>query len=223
MSTNGLRCVFLAAGLALPVHAVEISADMPAELRRSLTEALFFLEAIQGGAAIESPLHRELFGEIRGADYIAFIDSNVREIIPGECDAPPKGCKVLARTYGPDQIQVTPSFSRVDVARRAAVLLHEARHFSLPDHGGHVACPTPFLDEEGRDIVNVLTREPLAGLDVCDAGANGSYGLEYVFLTNFARGCSNCSKEIKSKARFWAEQAFYRINDEEARTALRQD
>lgn len=214
----------LAVGLACPVHAVAISADMPAEMRLSLEEALNFLEGIRSGQAKESQLHRELFGGIDGAAYDAFIDANVREIIPGECDPePPMGCKVLARTYGWDQIQITPSFPRVDVVRRAVVLLHEARHFSLPDHGGHVVCPKPFLDAQGRDIVSVLTGESVAGLKSCDVGANGSYGLEYVFLTNLARGCSNCTEEITSKARFWAEQAYYRINDGSARAALRQD
>ncbi|MEK7389479.1 MAG: hypothetical protein AAB036_07260 [Elusimicrobiota bacterium] len=218
---KGFLVVGLLTAAVIPAGAAgSISHKIPPGTRAALQEGLDFLEAIKGGPVPESALHRRFFGgPVSGGTYVAFVDRGLKEYI--EFDDPRPG-EIAAVYWGSGKVSITSSFEKLELVKRAAVLIHEAYH-GQEDDMEHVRCPKHFVDDEGRPIVSDATGEPIAEKYACDEDADKAYAHGYVFLMNLAMNCSNCSEEVRSRALYWAKRSYHRVINEDARRFLKQD
>ncbi|RYZ69829.1 MAG: hypothetical protein EOP09_06995 [Proteobacteria bacterium] len=201
---------------------------VPNPVRVKLEDTLTFLKSMKAEQALPknpaSPLHREVFGEFDGENYLRWFETRIKRIGIDSCGG--GSATACAIYFMPTWMYLTPYFVRSPLSRVAqlAVLLHEARH-SEHDHNGwvHVECPIPFLDDQGQEIKSYFSGDKLAGLKACDDSEYGSYAAEYLFMSHVADYCSNCTATERNEARTIADQGIYRITDLRAREALRRD
>jgi hypothetical protein len=94
------------------------------------------------------------------------------------------------------------------------VIIHEARH--TEDGMGnwpHVKCPTPFLDEQGKEITSIWSGAKLQGERACDDSKYGSYATATVFLKNIAKCCKSCNEKVKMDAEIYGTDQLKRITN----------
>lgn len=217
-------------------HALKFDAEVPAEIRNQAIADLDFVYQIQGQG--QTKLHGKIFGTVSGASYKSFFESRIQfigldpfkesapqptsfkmgfaEFLQRQIEAPKTQAATayVSPVLGANQIWLTDQFvqgSHPQIAR-VMVLFHEARHSEKTrDHWAHVKCPVPFLDENGQDMVSLLSGTKLAGLDACDDTIFGSYGVSAIMLENISRYCTNCSEKIKMDADLYAKDQMRRI------------
>lgn len=73
-------------------------------------------------------------------------------------------------------------FSHPQIARMM-VVFHESRHSEVKNRNWpHDDCPSPYVDENGKDIVSIWTGAQVAGMPACDSTPFGSYGSSTIML-----------------------------------------
>ena len=104
------------------------------------------------------------------------------------------------------------------------IVFHEARH-TEDDNGNwmHATCPTPFVDDQGREIRSIWTGAVLAGEPACDDNAYGSYASSMIMLKNISKFCTNCTEKVQMDAGLYADDQLKRVTNPSAAQAIRQD
>jgi hypothetical protein len=104
------------------------------------------------------------------------------------------------------------------------VVFHEARH-TEDDNGNwaHATCPTPFKDDQGRDMKSIWTGSTLAGEPACDDVSIGSYGSSTIMLKNIQKFCTNCTDKVKMDAGIYSDDQFKRITGARAKDEMKKD
>ncbi len=204
------------------VHASNLQyRNVPEPVKIKLEAALDFLRTIHLDSP--TPLHQEAFG---GApNYADWFEARVKRITMGGCGGDPSVIACVEFIM-PTWLYLTQTFVRGNYSPiiQLGVLLHEARHQEREHNGWvHEYCPVPFRDDQGRDVVSSFSGVLLEGLRGCEANALGSYGVEYLFLSNIADHCVNCAPEMRAEARAVADQLIVRMVDPRAKNALLQD
>ena len=203
-------------------QAATFDPGVPPAVATQMRDDLVFMTTVQGTEM--SPLHKEIFGAMDGANYGVFFDSHIKSVGISDCG----GGAAVACVYPflGKKMFITNNyikFSHPQVAR-LMVVYHEARH-TESEHGnwGHADCPTPFRNERGEDIKSIWTGAMLAGQPACDETAYGSYGSSTILLKNISRYCATCSEKVKMDADIYAQDQLGRIVDAAAKAAMLKD
>lgn len=203
--------------------AYDFDSDVPTDIKNQMIGDLQFINTIQGGTA--SSLHNQIFGDVDGATYTRFFESRVTAIGLNDCGSPNAVACVIP-FLDPSKMWITQNFikfSHPQIAR-TMVVFHEARHTETKNgFWGHATCPTPFVDENGKEIRSIWTGAALAGEPACDVTPFGSYGSSMIMLKNIQKFCKSCTDKVKMDAGLYADDQFKRVIDPNAIKAIRDD
>jgi hypothetical protein len=203
--------------------AYTFDSDVPKDIQDQMSQDLVFITTIQGSAT--SALHKEIYGNVDGKDYQKFFESRVTAIGLDDCgSANAVACVIPFEDASKMWItQNYIKFSHPQVAR-LMVVYHEARH-TESDKGNwpHATCPTPFVDDSGKEMKSIWTGASLAGEPACDSTPYGSYGSSTIMLKNISKNCSNCAEKVKMDAGIYADDQIGRITDSSAKESIKKD
>ena len=209
--------------IAMQAKALSFDADVPAAIQTQMVDDLAFINQLTGSG--QTPFHKEIYGNVDGANYKTFFESHITSVGLDSCGG---GAAVacVQPFFDPNKMWLTNNFikfSHPQVAR-LMVVYHEARH-SESNHGSwsHDTCPRPFLDANGKDMVSIWTGAQLAGQPACDSTYMGSYGSSTVMLKNISKFCSNCSDKVKMDANIYSSDQLGRIDRPEVKKAMLAD
>jgi hypothetical protein len=215
--------VLASAALSGAAQAYTFNSDVPQAVRTQITQDLEFLKGLQGEGA--SAIHKDVFGELNGANYVKFFDTRVTTIGMNSCGGGNAVACVIP-FMGSSKIWLTRNytdFSHPQIAKMM-VVFHEARHTERAnDNWPHADCPTPFKDADGKDMKSIWTGASLAGEPACDSVAKGSYGSSTIMLKNIQKFCTNCTDKVKMDAGIYADDQFKRITSARARDEMNRD
>lgn len=204
-------------------YAPAFDPEVPKALRAQILGDLGFLLGMRGS---ESTLrHREVFGPLDGIAYLRYLEDRVRSV--GMDDG--EDIKTIAYVdprADPTKVRLAKGYVAYDLPQivRASALVHEARHTEPSNsYWAHTDCPSPFKDENGKDVRGRLTGQLLAGQPHCDDTPIGAYGVEAIMLKNIAMFCATCSGKVRMDAALYGEDKYKRIFGQSARRALQDD
>jgi hypothetical protein len=195
----------------VPDYAVDN--NVPAEVQTQLRNDLAFIRSIKGTSA--SDLHKKVFGNVDGSDYIRFFETRVKGIGMDVCGSTVMVACVHVYSDDASKMWLTENYSKFSHPQiaRMMIVFHEARHTeSYNGNWLHSECPDPFRDENGNDIRSIWTGELLTGPPAaCDMGTLGSYGISVIMLKNIQKFCSNCTDKVRMDAGIYADDQFKRL------------
>jgi hypothetical protein len=197
--------------------------DVPADIQTQMRADLAFIYGLKGGKG--TPLHQKIFGAMDGAAYQKFFETRVSAIGMDGCgNGNAVACVIPFRD--PSKMWLTQNFIKFSHPQvsRMMVVFHEARHTeSRNGNWPHATCPTPFLDESGKDMKSIWTGAMLAGEPACDETPLGSYGSSTIMLKNIQKSCTNCTDKVKQDAGLYADDQMGRIIDDGAKKEMQDD
>ncbi len=192
--------------------ALKFDKNVPANIQTQMLEDLAFIGQIQGNG--QTKFHQEIFAQVDGPTYKTFFETRIFEVGMNACGGGSAVACVMP-FFNPNKMWLTKNFtdfSHPQVAR-SMVVFHEARHSeSKNGNWAHDNCPTPFLDEAGKDKTSIWTGARLEGQPACDSSYKGSYGSSTVMLKNIAKFCANCSEKVRMDADIYAMDQLGRIS-----------
>lgn len=197
--------------------------DVPADIQKQMLADLAFIKGLAGEKA--TALHKKIFGAVSGADYAKFFETRVSAIGMNSCGGGNAvACVIPFRD--PSKMWLTQNFIRFSHPQvsRMMVVYHEARHTETKNwNWGHATCPTPFRDENGKDMKSIWTGATLAGEPACDETPLGSYGSSTIMLKNISKYCVNCTDKVRMDAGLYADDQMGRIIDADAKKEMKDD
>lgn len=209
--------------LTTQAWALAFDADVPQDIQNQMLADLNFISSVQGSG--QTPLHQQIFGPVSGESYKNFFESRIVRIGLDDCGGGMAVACVIPM-LGSNKMFLSEAFTKFSHPQisRIMVAYHEARH-SETNHQNwpHDICPTPFLDEQGHDIVGMWSGAKLEGVDGCDSTPLGSYGSSAILVKNIAKYCTNCSDKVKMDANIYATDQLNRITGKEAKQAMTED
>lgn len=221
-SINLLVTLSLVVG-SFAAQALEFSKDVPKDIQQQMTADLTFIGQITGQGSTK--LHRDIFGEVSGQGYNQFFTSRIVYVGMDSCGNP-NAVACVSPMRGSDKMFLTNNFikfSHPQIARMM-VVFHESRHSEVKNgNWPHDDCPSPYVDENGKDIVSIWTGAKVAGMPACDSTPFGSYGSSTIMLKNIAKFCTNCSDKVKMDANIYADDQLNRIDVPSVKQQMKND
>lgn len=203
--------------------ALTFDKNVPQDIAKQMSEDLSFVSTISGKS--QTPLHQQIFSAVDGKTYQKFFETRVTSVGLSNCGNG-NAVACVQPMFAPNKMWLTNNyikFSHPQIAR-LMVVFHEARHTERQNgNWGHATCPTPFLDEQGKNKVSIWTGSPLAGEPACDVTPLGSYGSSTIMLKNIAMNCDSCSEKIKMDADIYSADQMGRISDASAKKKMIDD
>jgi hypothetical protein len=208
--------------LSISAFAVSFDSDVPVNIQNQMKQDLSFMETIQGSG--QTRLHQEIFGTVDGATYKNFFENHINSI--GKDDCGNGNAVACVYSFLGKRMFITDNYIKFEHPQiaRLMVVYHEARHTER-EHGNwsHAICPTPFLGEDGKEILSIWTGATLAGEAACDITPRGSYGSSTILIENISKFCSNCNEKVKMDADIYAMDQMKRITDASAKAEMKKD
>lgn len=197
------------------------SDNVGSELREQINSDLKFLSEIRGSDA--TPLHTHVFGTVEGKEYARFLNQRISSFDLSD-DGPDNAAAYVDLKF-PKVMKFKSLYltSGMPQILRVSVILHEARHTEIENHGWpHEVCPLRFMDRSGQEIT-ALSGEKYALHLACDSDEMGAYGIQIIMLKNVARFCTSCTEKVKMDAEFAANQLMMRMISDPAQENLIRD
>lgn len=210
--------------LALQAQAaLRYDSDVPKDIQTQMANDLTFINQVTGSG--QTPFHKEIYGAVDGATYKNFFETRITSVGLDSCGG---GMAVacVQPFFDAHKMWLTQNFikfSHPQVAR-VMVVYHESRHSETRNGNWmHDTCPTPFLDENGKDVKSIWTGASLAGEPACDSTYKGSYGSSTIMLKNISKYCTNCGDKVKMDADIYATDQLGRIDRPDVKKAMLDD
>ncbi len=67
---------------------------------------------------------------------------------------------------------IAPNYEKTNIPQmyRVGIIYHECRHTEVNNNNwSHATCPTPYLDDNGNDIVGIISGAKMEGKAACDS------------------------------------------------------
>lgn len=214
----------LAVAVSMTARAATFDKNVPEDIKQQMIADMNFVGTIQGSSV--SDLHKQIFGNVSGQDYVKFFDSRVTAIGLSTCGSS-LAVACVQPMLGASKMWITNNyikFSHPQIAR-SMVVFHESRHTETQNgFWSHANCPKPFIDPAtNKPITSIWTGSQLAGEPACDVTPFGSYGSSMIMLKNISKFCANCTDKVKMDAGIYADDQFKRIIDAKAVAAIKKD
>jgi len=198
---------------------LKFDSNVQDSLKTQILADFAFINGIRSSNA--SPMHRKIFGEVDGSNYIHWFNSRVFSVGIDDCGNP--NAVACVNPMYANKIWMTQNYTQFDHPQiaRLSVVYHEARHTEAAHNNWqHATCPTPFLNAQGQNMMSIWTGASLAGQPACDITAYGSYGSATIFLKNISQYCSTCSDKVKADAALFGNDQLGRIIDPASKRAM---
>lgn len=202
----------------------EFGKEVPQKIKNQVTQDLKTVSSFK--STTSSSLHKEIFGELEGKNYMEWLESRITRIGLNDCGSDGKAVACVIPMLGASKIWLTKNYTELDhpMIAKVSVLYHEARHTEV-DQGywSHARCPKVFKNEKGNDVTSIWTGAKLAGRPSCDITPYGSYGSALIMLKNIQKFCDNCGEKVKMDAGIYADGHLDRITGKDALEAIKAD
>lgn len=201
---------------------LKFDSNVPASLKAQMLDDLKFMGSISSTSA--TPLHQRIFGEVKGANYVAWFNQRVFKVGVNGCGSPTAVACVIP-IYA-NKIWMTKNYTQFSHPQisRLMVVYHEARHTEQENgNWGHAQCPTPFKNAQGQDMKSIWTGALLQGQAACDVTPLGSYGSSTILLRNVSMKCTTCTEKVRADADLYAMDQLQRVIDKNAIAQMRAD
>jgi hypothetical protein len=217
-----MRSILMLLSLTVSFNAFSaliFTPQVPAAVKQQVLNDLKLIGSVK--AAGTTSLHKQIFGDVSGANYTKFFEARMNKIGMG-CGA--GNAVACVKPYQSNTTMFLTEnyikFSHPAIAR-LMVVFHEARHGEAQNgNWSHAVCPTPFLDDNGKEIKSIWTGASLAGEDACDSSPFGSYGSSTIMLKNISKFCTNCNQKMKLDADIYAQDQLKRISNKTAKQQM---
>lgn len=211
-----------------------LSAQADIKFDRSISDAtktqilqdLDFVKGMTGKGT--SPLYKQIFAKetLQGADLMNFFGQRINRFAMNSCGGGNAVAACVIPWMDSNTMWITPNYVQNSIPQifRISIIFHESRH-TEDDHGNwsHAYCPTPYRDDNGKDIVGIISGTKMEGLPACDTTNQGAYGLQAVLLKNIEKNCTNCNEKTQMDAKLFGDDSIMRISNIPARTQLKND
>lgn len=207
-------------------RTIEFDPAVPAAVRTQLVNDLDFLRTLKGKET--SLYYQEIFKSERfeGQGLLDFFNTRVRKVALNDCGGGPSVGACVIPSIDSSVMWLTPNYVTFEIPQiyRLSVVLHEARHTEDRENNWfHATCPIPYLDEDGKDIVGIISGSKMEGKDACDTTAYGSYGMQAILLKNIELNCTSCSEKVRMDGKLFGDDTLKRISDLNIRQSMRDD
>ena len=217
----------LSAFFSVPsLGAIKFKSAVPETIKAQMLKDLELTESFEGTAT--SKLYLNIFGAsiLEGTGLNQFFEQRIKEVDMDDCGGGNSVAACVQTFVAPNTMFLSENFVKNDFPQvyRISIVFHEARHTEITNGGWpHKVCPTPYLDEQGRDIVGKISGMKMEGHDACDDIAMGAYGMQAVLLKSIQNACTNCSEKIMMDAEIFGDDTLLRIHDLGVRKLMRSD
>lgn len=223
---KGIFFSLILAGSLAAQAAPTFGNDMSPALKQQILDDINFVNSISGTNS--SGLYKQIFAnrEINGADLMAFFEQRIHEFGLDSCGGGTGTMACVNPFFGANTMWITPGYinSNMPQIARIATIFHESRHTEARHaYWGHARCPVPFLDDNGKDIVGIISGNKMQGQMACDNSAFGAYAIEAVFLKNIEKNCVSCGDKMKMDAQLFGDDTIWRVSNLKARQQMRDD
>jgi hypothetical protein len=203
-------------------YSVEFDKSVPKNIQSQMVQDLSFINGVK--LTKQTGLHSKIFGEQIPGAYKQYFETRIFHVEYDDDQTSNAMAYVnpwvantmfLANNYIKYQ---QPQISRI------MIVYHEARHTEA-EHGNwsHAICPTPFIGEDGKEVVGIVSGMKLAGEAACDTTNMGAYATGSILCKNVAKYCENCTEKVKMDADLFAMDMMKRIIDVKARDEMKKD
>ena len=205
---------------------VSFDSDVPTDLQAQIRGDLDMVSSIQGTTG--SATFQNIFQSpsLDGTSLKNFFNQRITAFGMDECGGGGSVAACVIPWNSTSKMWVTPNYVKFNAPQlfRISIIFHESRH-TESNNGffGHVDCPVPYKDANGRDIVGIISGRPMAGLPACDNKINGAYGLQAVLLKNIEHACTNCTEKVRQDGQLFGNDTINRISDLPSRKVLTDD
>ena len=200
---------------------LKYDANVAPAVKKQMEDDIVFINSISGTKP--TPLFTQIFGKMDGATLSQWLLSRVKSV---GYEVRNDGAVAYVMSFQPSKMWLTQNFVQFShpTVARLMIVYHEARHTEVK-HGNfsHATCPTPFKDENGKDMKSIWTGRLLQGEAACDNTPFGSYGSSTIFLRNVADNCETCSEKVKMDADLYAIDQIGRVTNANAKEQMKQD
>jgi hypothetical protein len=209
----------------LPIKPRGFSKRVPDDVKNGVLQDLNTTLAIQGNGA--TPVFVKIFGgPLNGQSLLKFFADRIANFDMDSCGGGSSVAACVQPNLDPHTMWLTPNYVRWNMPEisRISIIFHESRHTEAQNNfWGHVNCPVPYKDENGNDILGLISGNKMEGQPACDTTPYGAYGLEAVLLKNIQVFCTNCTAKVKMDAMLFANDTYNRISDKKAAEILKKD
>ena len=224
-----MKKLILTAIILLPNFAkaeLRFDFNFPEKQEKMIRQDMDFMKSLSGDTA--TPLHQQIFKSVTlsGKSYENYFNSRVNIFGFSECSDDAAVIACVNPLSDVNKMWITTHYTTFNMPQvyRVSVMIHEARHTEgAHDFYFHEKCPTPFLDESGKDVKGIFSGVKLEGQEACDNIVTGAYGVEAIFLKNIEKHCLNCNEKVRMDGRIYGDNLIIRIINPSAREALRRD
>ncbi len=206
--------------------AATFDPSIPASVKAGLEADIRFVSDFQGTAT--TAIYAQIFNEktLDGQKLVKFFDQRIKLFSLNDCGGGTGVAACVIPGISDSTMWITNFYITANIPQvfRMSVIFHEARHTeSGSGNWGHAICPTPYLDDNGKDIVGIVSGTLMAGKPACDTTVLGAYGLQAILLKNVEKACSNCNEKTREDAQIFGDDTINRISNLSARKALKAD
>jgi hypothetical protein len=200
--------------------------SISASTKAQILQDLSFVKTIQGNSA--SKFYNQIFSKqtLNGNDLIGFFNQRINNFSTNACGGGGAVAACVIPWMGNHTMWITPNYVNNNIPQiyRISIIFHESRHTENQNgNWSHATCPTPYLDDNGKDIVGIISGTKMEGLPACDDTAIGAYGLQAVLLKNIQTNCANCNDKVIADAKLFGDDTINRISDLPSRSQLKND
>jgi hypothetical protein len=227
--TGMISALVLALGLTSALNAQaapSFDPSVPAALQTEIMQDLTFVNSMQGSSA--TAFYQKIFGAsaLNGPQLMGFFNQRILTFNMDSCGGGSSVAACVQPMYDSNTMWITPNYvnNAIPQIYRISIIFHESRHTEDDNNNwAHVKCPVPYLDDNGHDIVGIVSGTKMEGLPACDDTAIGAYGLQAVLLKNIEKNCTNCGQKVQMDAKLYGDDTINRISDLTARRQLEDD
>lgn len=212
---------------ALSAHAdVKFDKSISEATKAQITQDLVFVKSMEGKGG--SALYGQIFTKktLNGPDLMDFFAQRITSFSMNDCGGGNAVAACVIPWSDSHIMWITPNYVKNNIPQifRVSIIFHESRH-TENERGNwmHATCPTPYLDDNGKDIVGIISGSKMEGLSACDNQALGAYGLQAILLKNIEKNCSSCNQKTQMDAKLFGDDTIYRLSNLTARKQLKND
>ncbi|HEX7674956.1 MAG TPA: hypothetical protein VF412_12330 [Bdellovibrio sp.] len=205
---------------------LQFDRSISAATKAQILQDLDFVKSMQGSGG--SAFYKTIFEKpvLNGTDLLAFFNQRITTFNTNSCGGGNAVAACVIPWMDSNTMWITPNYVKNSLPQiyRISIIFHESRH-TEDEHNnwGHVNCPVPYLDDNGKDIVGIISGTKMEGLPACDSTNIGAYGLQAVLLKNVEKNCSNCNQKTQMDAQLFGDDTINRISNLTARKQLQND
>lgn len=224
---RSLLTMILVSFSALSAWAVPtFDSNVPDSLKTQILQDLDFVNTLQGKQA--TSFYNTIFGKntLNGTDLTDFFNKRIYNFGMSSCGGGGAVAACVQPMMGENTMWITQNYvnNRIPQLFRISIIFHESRHTEGENSNWmHVDCPVPYLDDNGHDIVGIISGTKMEGLPACDDTAIGAYGLQAVLLKNIQNDCTNCNEKTVMDGKLYGDDTINRISDLPSRKQLQVD